>query len=216
MKGESRTKRRHDPDLTKCLILNAAKKEFAEKGFDGARIDQIAATAKVNKQLIYYYFENKDTLFTHVLQVAYQDIRTQEAALELDHLPARDAVLELMDFTWHYYLENPEFIQLLNSENQLKARHLKGVDTIVPINSTWLEITQRILDRGQQDGTIRPGIDAMQLNITMSALGFFYLINQSTLSIIYQQDLKHPQALAVRRTVMRETIACWLMPGAQA
>lgn len=216
MKGESRTKRRHDPDLTKCLILNAAKKEFAEKGFDGARIDQIAATAKVNKQLIYYYFENKDTLFTHVLQVAYQDIRTQEAALELDHLPARDAVLELMDFTWHYYLENPEFIQLLNSENQLKARHLKGVDTIVPINSTWLAITQRILDRGQQDGTIRPGIDAMQLNITMSALGFFYLINQSTLSIIYQQDLKHPQALAVRRTVMRETIACWLMPGAQA
>lgn len=216
MKGESRTKRRHDPDLTKCLILNAAKKEFAEKGFDGARIDQIAATAKVNKQLIYYYFENKDTLFTHVLQVAYQDIRTQEAALELDHLPARDAVLELMDFTWHYYLENPEFIQLLNSENQLKARHLKGVDTIVPINSTWLEITQRILDRGQQDGTIRPGIDAMQLNITMSALGFFYLINQSTLSIIYQQDLKHPQALAARRTVMRETIACWLMPGAQA
>jgi len=216
MKGESRTKRRHDPDLTKCLILNAAKKEFAEKGFDGARIDQIAATAKVNKQLIYYYFENKDTLFTHVLQVAYQDIRTQEAALELDHLPARDAVLELMDFTWHYYLENPEFIQLLNSENQLKARHLKEVDTIVPINSTWLAITQRILDRGQQDGTIRPGIDAMQLNITMSALGFFYLINQSTLSIIYQQDLKHPQALAVRRTVMRETIACWLMPGAQA
>jgi AcrR family transcriptional regulator len=100
----------------------------------------------VNKQLIYYYFENKDTLFTHVLQVAYQDIRTKEAALELDHLPARDAVLELMDFTWHYYLENPEFIQLLNSENQLKARHLKEVDTIVPINSSWLSITQRILD----------------------------------------------------------------------
>ena len=64
MKGEARTKRRHDPDLTKSLILDAAKKEFAEKGFDGARIDQIAATANVNKQLIYYYFDNKDTLFT--------------------------------------------------------------------------------------------------------------------------------------------------------
>jgi hypothetical protein len=53
----------------------------------------------------------------------------------------------------------------------------------------------------------------MQLNITMSALGFFYLINQSTLSIIYQQDLKRPEALATRRKVMRETIACWLAPG---
>ena len=101
MKGESRTKRRHDPDLTKCLILNAAKKEFAEKGVDGARIDQIAATAIVNKQLIYYYFENKDTLFTHVLQEAYQDLRTRVAALELAHLPARVAVLEFMDLTWN-------------------------------------------------------------------------------------------------------------------
>lgn len=212
MPEEKSQKRRHDPELTQSLILAAAKKEFAEKGFDGARVDQIAAGAQVNKQLIYYYFANKDTLFTHVLEEAYRDIRRKEAALQLDNLPAREAILALVDFTWHYYLANPEFIRLLNSENQLKARHLKELDTIVPINRSWQSITESILARGQQDGTIRAGIDAMQLNISISALGFFYLINQSTLSILYQQDLRQKEALDQRLTVMREMIDCWLAP----
>jgi len=52
----------------------------------------------------------------------------------------------------------------------------------------------------------------MQLNISISALGFFYLINQSTLSILYQQDLKLPEALDKRLVVMRDTIESWLRP----
>ncbi|OAT77148.1 TetR family transcriptional regulator [Mangrovibacter phragmitis] len=212
MVKESVSKRRHDPELTQRLILSAAKTVFADKGFDGARVDQIAALAQVNKQLIYYYFDNKDMLFSKVLEAAYLDIRTKEAALDLDALPARDAVLRLVEFTWHYYLENPEFIRLLNSENQLQARHLKALDTIVPINRSWLSITETILLRGQQDGSIRPGIDAMQLNISISALGFFYLINQSTLSILYQKDLKQVAELEQRLVVMKDTISCWLAP----
>ena len=43
-------------------ILDAARSEFAEKGFDGARVDEIAKRADVNKALIYYYFKGKDEL----------------------------------------------------------------------------------------------------------------------------------------------------------
>lgn len=43
-------------------ILNAAEKEFSSKGFDGARVDQIARVAGVNKALIYYYFKSKKEL----------------------------------------------------------------------------------------------------------------------------------------------------------
>lgn len=206
-------KRRHDPSLTQSLILEAARKEFASKGFDGARVDQIAKVAKVNKQLIYYYFSNKDTLFTFVLEAAYRDIREKEAALELDHLSAIQGILALVDFTWHYYLENPEFIQLLNSENQLKARHLKTSQCIVPINHSWIDITGKLIERGQKEGDIRDNIDPLQLNITISALGFFYLINQATLSILYQTDLLAPEALEKRLDAMKDTISCWLKPG---
>lgn len=194
-------------------ILDAARAEFAEKGFDGARVDSIAERARANKQLIYYYFTNKDVLFTRVLEEAYRDIRQQEAALGLDALPANEAILQLVEFTWNYYLNNPAFIRLLNSENQLKARHLKTSDAaVVDINRSWISITQGLLDRGRQEGNVRPDINAMQLNINISALGFFYLINLSTLSIVYQRDLGEPAALAERLTVMKECIAAWIRP----
>lgn len=193
-------------------ILQAARAEFAEKGFDGARVDSIAERAQANKQLIYYYFTNKDVLFTRVLEDAYRDIREHEAALSLDEIPANEAILKLVEFTWHYYLKNPEFIRLLNSENQLKARHLKDSSVTVEINQSWISITKSLLERGVLEGNVRTNIDVMQLNINISALGFFYLINQSTLSILYQKDLSEKAALAERLRVMKECIAAWIKP----
>ena len=194
-------------------ILQAARAEFAEKGFDGARVDRIAERAQANKQLIYYYFTNKDLLFTQVLEDAYRDIRQKEAALSLDHLPADEAILQLVEFTWTYYLQNPEFIRLLNSENQLKARHLKDSTITVDINHSWISISQKLLERGRKEGTVRDNIDVMQLNINISALGFFYLINQSTLSILYQTNLAEEPALQERLRVMKECIGAWIRPS---
>ncbi|MCP4136655.1 MAG: TetR/AcrR family transcriptional regulator [bacterium] len=52
---------------TKDRILLAAKKEFAAKGFSGARMGSIAKMAEANQALIHYYFENKDNLYKEVL-----------------------------------------------------------------------------------------------------------------------------------------------------
>ena len=71
-------KRKKDPILSQHKILLAAKKEFVKYGFDGARMDRIADKAKVNKQLIYYYFKSKDLLFTEVLKESYRQLRTEE------------------------------------------------------------------------------------------------------------------------------------------
>ncbi|WP_213990260.1 TetR/AcrR family transcriptional regulator [Sodalis sp. dw_96] len=216
MAGDTSSIRKRDPALTQSRILAAARKEFADKGFDGARVEKIAAGAQVNKQLLYHYFENKDQLFTRVLEDAYREIRQQEAALALEHLPADEAVMALVEFTWRYYLAHPEFIRLLNSENQLQARHLKDSANVTRINASWLEISRSILARGRREGTLRADIDPMQLNITISALGFFYLINSATLSMVYQRDLTGGQALEERLAVMKDTIRCWLRPAKQA
>ncbi len=198
-------------DATRSRILEAATLEFAEKGFDGARVDQIAARAAVNKQMIYHYFGNKDALFTRTLAEAYASIREQEAALNLDHLPADEAVLALVDFTWNYYLAHPEFIKLLNTENQMSARHTSSA--IVDINASYRAVTQRLLERGRREGTIREDIDVTQLNISIAALGFFYLINRHTLSQILCVNLMAPEALRTRLEVMREIIGRWIRPA---
>ncbi len=204
--------RRRNPEETKERIFKAAAKVFAQKGFDGARVDRIAAEAKINKQLLYHYFGSKDELFTAVLERAYQSIRQQEAALELDALPADEAILKLVEFTWRFYLANPYFIRLLNSENQLEARHLKASPRTQEINASHLEIAKKLLARGRRERSVRRDLDAMQLNVSIAALGFFYLMNRHTLSTVFQRDLGSKRMLDQRLAVMKDTIARWIRP----
>ena len=204
--------RRRNPAVTRLRILDAAAGVFAQKGFDGARVDSIAAEAGTNKQLLYHHFGNKDALFTAVLERAYRDIRRQEAALELDSLGANEAILKLAEFTWNYYLANPDFIRLLNSENQLEARHLKASPHTREINEAHIKRMKQLLARGRREGSIRRDIDAMQLSVSLAALGFFYLMNRHTLSTVFRRDLSSRAMLNKRLSVMKDTIACWIRP----
>ncbi|MDP4143372.1 MAG: TetR/AcrR family transcriptional regulator [Bacillota bacterium] len=54
--------------ITQAKILEAATEVFSEKGFDGARVDEIAARAKVNKAMLYYYFDNKEKLLEELVK----------------------------------------------------------------------------------------------------------------------------------------------------
>src|SRR6476619_4517517 len=109
--------RLRDADRSQGTILAAARDEFAEYGLGGARMDRIAERAALNKRLIYYYFEDKEKLFRAVLEQAYRDIREAERELHLLELDPPAAVRRLIEFTWNYYLEHPEFLTLLNSAN---------------------------------------------------------------------------------------------------
>src|SRR6516225_6256132 len=77
---------RRDPEATRRNILEIATEEFADKGFSGARVDDIAARTNTSKRMIYYYFADKEGLFVAVIEQAYGRIRQIEAALKLDHL----------------------------------------------------------------------------------------------------------------------------------
>lgn len=200
------TKKIRDADATQERILAAAKKEFAKSGLGGARVDEIADQAKANKRMIYHYFGNKEDLFRIVLEEAYTDIRTAEQALELEHLPARQALEKLIRFTWEYYLKNPEFITLVNSENLHKARHLKKSAKIEILFKRFVNMVGALLDRGVAEGVFRPGIDPVQLNITIAAIGYYYLTNRFTGSIVFQRDLMAPEALEQRLAFNIETI----------
>jgi len=208
--------RGRNPVRTKERIFKAATRIFAKMGFDGARVDRIATAAKVNKQLLYHHFGNKDDLFTAVLERAYRSIRSQEAALDLDSLRADKAILRLVEFTWRYYLANPDFICLLNSENQLEARHLKGSTRTREMNAKHIALAKKLLTRGRRERSIRRDLDAMQLNVNIAALGFFYLMNRHTLSTVFQRDLGSKRMLDKRLSVMKDTIACWIRPPAGA
>src|SRR5689334_5193255 len=70
--------RQRDPEQTRADILDVATREFAELGYSGARVDQIAERTRTTKRMIYYYFGGKEQLWIAVLERAYAGIRAAE------------------------------------------------------------------------------------------------------------------------------------------
>ena len=207
MDAETTTKPRlRDADATRARILAAAKKEFANSGLDGARVDVIADTAKANKRMIYHYFGSKEALFQTVVETAYIEFRTAEQSLKLDHLDPKSALENLVRFIWDYFLKNPEFITLVNSENLHKAKHLKASEAVKVYNRRYVDMMAGLLERGVKDGVFRAGIDPVQLNITIAAIGYYYLTNRYTGSIVFERDLMAKNALAQRLDFNIDTV----------
>ena len=151
-----------------------------------------------------------------MLEHAYTDIREAEQNLELDELEPREALETMVRFTWDYYLRNPEFLSLVNSENLHKARHLKKSRVIHALSRRLVSTLSVLLDRGAKDGVFRQGIDPVQLNVTIAAIGYYYLTNRFTGAIAYERDLMSPEALDDRLrfnidTVMR--LVCTHQPA---
>ncbi|MBO9649829.1 MAG: TetR family transcriptional regulator [Variovorax sp.] len=198
--------RSRDADRSQLAILASARDEFSQRGLAGARMDSIAERAGLNKRLIYYYFGSKDDLFLAVLEGTYASIRQAEQRLHLEDVEPVEAIRRLVSFTWHYYLEHPEFITLLNSENLHRAVHLKRSERIQEMNSPLIKLLDDVLDRGRRSGVFRDGIDPVQLYISIASLCYFYLSNNDTLSTIFGRDLRTPKAMAQRLSHMTDLV----------
>jgi AcrR family transcriptional regulator len=195
-----------DPARTRSRILDAATVEFARFGLGGARVDRIAERAGANKRMLYYYFGSKEELFLAALEESYAHIRNAERDLDLEHRDPREALKRLVEFTWRYYLEHPEFMTLLNSENLHKGRHVQRSKRVRELHSPLVETLRAILRRGERQGFFRPGVDPVQLYISIAGEGYFYLSNRYTLSRIFDRDLMAPRALAGRARHITQTI----------
>lgn len=204
------TRPTRDAVRTQSAILEAATQEFARFGLGGARVDQIAARAKTNKRMLYYYFGGKEDLFLAVLERAYEHIRGEEQELRLTDLPPVDGVTRLVEFTWNYYLAHPEFMTLLNSENLHRAQHLKRSRKIRAMHSPLIATLTEVLERGARTGTFRAGVDPVQLYVSIAALGYFYLSNNHTLSTIFGRDLMAAKAKAARLAHVKSLVLGYL------
>jgi AcrR family transcriptional regulator len=200
-----------NPARARQAIIEAATVEFAALGLGGARIDAIALRAGLNKRLLYYYFGNKEDLFLAVLERAYEGIRGAERELHLDKLEPVDSIRKLVAFTWNYYLAHPEFLHLLNSENQHHGVHLKQARQIRDMNSPLVQTLAGVLERGRMEGLFRGGVDPVQLYISIASLSYFYLSNCHTLSAIFGRDLRQPKAEAERLSHITELVLGYLL-----
>jgi AcrR family transcriptional regulator len=203
---DGRPTRVQDPDGTRRNILEIATEEFADKGFNGGRVDDIAARTNTSKRMIYYYFGDKEGLFVAVLEQAYGRIRQIEATLDLAGLDPEAALREMVGFTFDYQNANEAFIRLVMVENIHKGVHLARSGAIEELNSPVIATLRDIYQRGYQAGVFRDGIDAVDLHMSISALCFFNVANRATFSRIFKHEMATPKALERRRGIVIDTI----------
>src|SRR5246127_6013045 len=156
-RANGKTPQRRNPAATRQKLLAAARREFADSGLAGARVDEIAARAGVNKQLVYHYFGDKDALYLAVLEWVYEEIRAQERKLNLAGLPPERAIKKLIESSFDHLAAHPDFIVLLNDENRGGARHVRGSRRLEGMHSPLVSMGGAILKKGEREGGFRGG-----------------------------------------------------------
>ena len=192
--GKKRKRNSRDAEATRAAILQAAIAEFAREGYGGARVDKISQRAGANERMLYYYFGSKEELFRAVLESVYDELISAERALDLHAVHPVEGVRRFIAFTWTYYLDHPEFISLVNTENLYKAEHVRRSQRVQSLSLPQVDILRDLLERGQASGCFRTDVEPIEMLLTVTSLAYFYQSNTHTSSHYLGQDLAEPIA----------------------
>ncbi len=187
-------------------IIKAAIAEFASKGLDGARVDEVARRSAVNKTLLYQYVGNKDDLFTAALEAAYLSIRERQKEFLAQTMEPEAGVRELVHLLMAIWVEHQEYGKLLASENFHGGKHVKRSKLIGEMYGQIVATLTDLLKRGAAQGIFRNDIDPVALYISISSLSAYYVAHQHTLNAIFHIDVLNPKRLKQREDHIVEMI----------
>ncbi|MCP8884679.1 TetR family transcriptional regulator [Devosia sp. XJ19-1] len=208
--SDAAPRQKRNADETRAKILKAARAEFSQNGFAGARVDKIVAAAKTNPRMVYHYFGGKAGLYIEVLEDALGRLRKEELKIDVEHLTPLEGLMQLFDFMHDHFEADMPLVSLLRNENLQKARHMKSSKRIREMSSPVRDLIANLLRRGEQDKCLRPGIDPLQLYVMMVALNQFHLSNAHTLSVIFEEDLMDAEWRRCRHDAARTMLRAYL------
>lgn len=194
----------HDrSDQTRRKILDAAIMEFSAHGLAGARTDAIARSAKVNKALLYYYFKDKDALYTATIEdVVGTAVRATAAILEKECTPG-EHLLRLALSHFDRVLTQHKFQTLMQQE---MVRLQAGKSTALPIIARTafaplLKKIRMLVRRGVRSGEL-VSLDWMQAVYSAFGANVFYFLSAPMMRIALAEAAFEPfavESLCARR-----------------
>ncbi len=215
----SRRGRPHDAEGAQEAILNAAEEVFAEHGFDGARIDAIAAAAGYNRSLLFHYFDDKLGLYAAVLRRVDKQINGPQAdfmaallddEVALDAQKLRAVLRNMITLYLDYLLAHPRVVRMLNWELA------EGWQTLAKIISQRdredFDQFRTLLARIQEAGLLRPELDPA-LQIIMAVYFCQYYLGSVPLyqMLLPGEDVSSPEALVRTREYVIDFILGGMM-----
>lgn len=191
------TKQEIKSTQTKLAILKAAEEEYSEKGIYGARVDEIAAKAKINKGMIYQYYGSKEELYKTVLKNVYDRLTDSEEMVILNHKDCITQITELIRTYFFFLRDNPTYVRMVMWENLNYGQYFKEKELGSVKNPIRLELG-RIIEEGKCNGMISEHVDEEEIFQSLIACSFNYFSNCWTMKQILNRDLEHEEEIEYR------------------
>lgn len=184
-----------NPDRTRRRLLQAAIKLFANLGYHAVSVDQIVASARVNKRMVYHYFGSKEHIYEAALLEVYGRIELVEFTVLDGEGTPREKLHRLLKAYFQFLDQNPEFVRMLLWENLEKSRH-SAVSLHRLSKNPFLERFRKVVEQGVREGQFRADLDVTHLVIHLIGLCFIYHSNRFSLSQSLSIDLFDPKVKA--------------------
>jgi len=165
-------------DQTRARILDAATREFSENGLAGARTEQIAEAAGVNKALIYYYFHGKEALYGAALEAVAERVAANSLrALGMGSSPGERLLHSALHHFDRIYSE-PVFQKLMQQEMiRMTKGEPNGLSPMVELHFKPLgERTRAVIEEGIASGEL-VAVDGMQVMYAALGANVFYFLS---------------------------------------
>jgi TetR/AcrR family transcriptional regulator len=196
-------------ELTRQRILDAAEAEFSEKGVFGARIDSIAASAGVNKRMIYEYYSSKEGLYRTVLLNVYNRVSLWEADFDADSDDPAGVIRALVRSYFDFLTSNQSFVRILLWENLNGARVLKESGHS-NLKAVALDLISRVMAKGKAMGVFRADADEYHVTVSLLNFAFSYFANVHTLSYVLSSDLLDSEKINERAEFISDILIKYL------
>jgi AcrR family transcriptional regulator len=208
--GQPRPELQRDAERTRADLLAVATEVFAESGFSGARVDEIAERTRTTKRMIYYYFGGKEGLYMAVLEHAYRGIREAEQRLQVDHVDPVVAMRKLAELTFDHHLDHQAFIRLVAIENIHRGEYIGRIDSLRSLGQPATSLLDEILARGHAHGVFRADVDALDVHLLISSYCVFQVANRYTFGFLFDVDFTESSRRAHLRQMIGDVVVGWL------
>lgn len=202
---------RGQPEESRAAILHAAAQEFAEHGIAGARTDEIARGAHVNKALLYYYFKDKETLYSAVLSEAFAGLKTTVFEVLDSDLPPREKMLAYVGAYFDFIASNQMYPRLMQRE-MMSAREGQSSQIEKLIKNYLKPIFGKVgavMQKGIAEGVFRP-VNPAHFVPSMVAMIVFYFSSAPVMQKIVGFNPLTPERIAERRAAVLDFISAAL------
>jgi TetR/AcrR family transcriptional regulator len=170
---------------TKEKILAAARKEFSEKGLEGSRVDAIAASAGVNKAMIYYHFTSKERLYDAILEELFGRVSEFMARILAEDVTAEERFSELARFWVEVIERSPELPPIVLREMASGGERIREMFSRTILQVEAPRRVRALLEHGIDRGAFRP-VDPTHAVISFIGMNLFYLLFQPLVHSVWE------------------------------